>query len=1182
MTHGTLKVIERGLKLVAKLLVASAFLVVPQGKAQQVTATLAGTVRDTSGAVVPEAGVNATNVNTGVRFRTISGSSGRYIFPSLAPGAYALSAEKQGFRTTVISGITLNVYQKATINIVLRVGNVTQQIEVKGSAPLVSSTSASVGTTIGEQPVVDLPLNLRRIGTLATLVPTTVDTTGRSQATGVGNGSGFQDNSYNAAGGRSSSNLVLIDGMMSIALNNGGFALQPVPEMVKEFKIQTNTYDAAYGLTSGSVMNVITQSGTNQYHGSAWEYLRNGQALDARNFFAVNQVNPVSGQEIPGSAVPPYIRNQFGFAVGGPIRKDKTFFFGSYEGLRLIQGQSATSVVPTPAQRTGDFSSFLTGQTMNLCGAGGPASLNFDTGQLFSPASESLFTCPAGSANAGSTVLAGQPILGNVVQNLNPVAQKVLALFPSPNRPGIPNFVNQTPDRRQDDIFDARVDETLSAKDQLFVRYMFGNTNQVFPGSLPAFSTFQHFRGQNAVLGWTHTFGPTLLNDVRIGFQRDYMFFSCQSCPRQRGLLASFGIENLSASVPQFEEYPFIVTNNFPAWGDYGYFPDVLPDQIATLEDTVTKTYGRQAITVGADLNSWQTRGVSDPVSLNGQLNFNGQYSSLAGEIPGVSTISDLADLELGYPSGGFYTQNAYISELSGGGWFSAFGQDNVQVTPRLALQLGLRWEYRKQPTDAHDRIATLYPLRDNFTAGDALLLTPLPDAANDALCAQAYFISATGQCLVMSSAMRRQLGLTGNALRELSFGAHGAFAPRIGVSWRPTNSDKLVIHSGVGIFYDLPVTNIIGSYVNNNPVFTKTPTYTPAFGSPPPLTNGAPTTTETLFASAASVPLSQITSQLMPPPPYFTPTTYEWSLTTESQLSQNWAVELGYVGNRGIHLDRIHLLGNQPVPGVGDLQPRRPWPDFNTMLFDTFDGISSYQAGTAKVTRRFASGFTMLGSYTYAKGLDDNGGDNQLVSLLQNDNNAMADYGVSDNSVTQRLVLSPVWQLPFGTGQAFLNRPGIVNYLGGGWELSGIVSFQSGFPFTVTSAQDFSNTGSTSPRPDRICNGAGSRTVAQFFNTSCFSTTALSAALANGTPRFGSAGRNILTGPGLDEWDVSLIKRNRITEQVGLEFRAEFFNIFNRPNFGVPNAVIGTSSAGQITGAGTPRDIQFGLKLDF
>src|SRR5579864_7598764 len=749
---------RRGLQLRCCVLALSLLLSALPSRPQEVTARLSGTVKDSAGGVVPEAALTATNSSTGVVTRTTSGGSGDYVFPALAPGTYTLSVEKAGFTTGVMSGISLNVDQKASLDVVLQVGQVTQSVNVEAAAPLVDSSSASMGTVVDEQPILDLPLNLRRTGALALVVPGTVDTTNRSLTSATGNGSGFNDNSYSGSGGRSSANLILIDGMISRALNNGGFALQPIPEMVKEFKIENNTYDAANGIASGTTMNLITESGTNAFHGSAWELLRN-RDMDARNFFATNR--------------PEFIRNQFGGAVGGPIRKNKTFFFGSYEGLRQVQGQSGGSFVPTPALRSGDFSSVLTGQTANLCASSGsaaPGNLNFDTGQLFFPASEHLFTCPVNPANpsaGASTVLVGTPVPGNIITNIDPVAQKVLALFPAPNRSGNPNFVNNSPLRRPDDQFDARVDEDLSEKDRLFGRYLFGNTNQLFPGNFDPFNNYQHFRGQNLVGGWTRMFSPTLINDLRMGYQRDYLDLDCQGCPRHSGLLGSFGIQNLAAPTPQAEAYPQFLFSNFAGVGDGGYFPDILNDRIEKFEDTVTKIVGKHTIVMGGDFNFWQTPGVEDPLQVNGQITFNGQFSSLAGEIPGVSTISDLADLELGFPAGGLYTRSPIINKLTGGGWFSLFAQDHFRVNSRLSVEIGLRWEYRKQPYDQHNQIAAFYPLANNSTPGDALLLTALPDAANDALCSNPYFLNASGQCLVMSSAMRKQLGITGNKLKE-------------------------------------------------------------------------------------------------------------------------------------------------------------------------------------------------------------------------------------------------------------------------------------------------------------------------------------------------------------------------------------------------------------------------------
>lgn len=1143
---------------------------------QTTAGSIVGTITDVSNAVVPGAIVTVTNESTGVTSSTTSNPAGRYEFLSLPAGRYSISVKHEGFITGQVTGISLDVAQAITTNAVLKVGGTEQTVRVEATPTLVDTTSASLGTVVEQEAIENMPLNLREVGSLALLVPGTVNTTGRSLATGAANGSGFNDFGYAGAGGGSGSNLLLIDGMISRALNNSSFALDPPPEMVKEFKIQTNVYDASFGLASGSVMNMITNAGTDQVHGSAWEYVRNS-ALDASGFFALSR--------------PDLSRDQFGGAIGGPIKKGNIFYFGSYEGLRLTQGVVSASVVPTVAEKSGDFSSFLTGTTTNLCGANGtaaPANLNFDTGQLFQPGTESLYTCPQDPSNPSAqpaTVLVGTPVPGNQINNLDPVAKKVLALFPDPNTAGVVNYTNQTAQQQQNDQYDGRADASLSTKDRVFVRYLFGNSNILFPGALPAFNGYQHFRGQNLVGGWTRVLGTSTINDVRVGYQRDYLTYSCQNCPRAAGTLAGFGIAGLTNPLPQFNMYPNIVLSNFALWGDGfpGYFPVTAPDSVEQYEDTFTKVAGRHTLSFGADLDFWQTKGVTDPVQANGQFDFDGQFSSLAGEISGVSAVSDLADMELGFPSSGEFTKNAIVTNLVGGRWISAFAQDSFRAASRFTVQYGLRWEYRRQPMDTHNEIATFFPLSKTYTPGDGLLLTALPDAANDALCGNAYFLSASGECLVMTSAERRAHGLTGNKVRQVSFGpGAGYFAPRLGLSWQPTSSDRLVVHTGAGIFMDLPDTNRMGSFANNNPVFTQTPNYVAPFGAPPPVTNGVPTTTQNVFQNAPLVSLTGITSQLMPSPSYETPETYEWSLNVQYQIAREWGTEVAYIGNRGMHLDYMFNTGNQPKPGVGDLQPRRPWPDFGPMLYDDYEGTSKYQAVYGKLEKRASHGLAAMFSYTLAKSTDNEGGNIDNQSSIQNYNDPNADYGPSDFDVRQTFVASPVYELPFGAGEKLAGGR-VFNALAGGWQVSAIVSASSGLPFTVRSNQDYSNTGSPSPRPDRTCNGSGPKTMNEWFNPACFTTTALAQDFASGNPRFGDSGRNILRQPGMQNWDIGLTKKATLAKGLAAEFKGEFFNAFNHTNWGAPGNVIGSGTVGVISSqAGSPRNVQLAIKIDF
>jgi hypothetical protein len=1160
-----------GLLMCLLMVILSVMLTSVAGYSQTVNAALLGNITDPTGAAVPDAIVTAKNLSTGVVVRTTADAAGAYTLPSLPPGTYDLTVEKTGFKSTVLSGISLLVNQKAEVNARLEVGQVTTEVKVTSAAPLVSTTTASVGTVIGQRQVVDLPLNLRRFGALAVLVPGTTTDNGGFASQSFG--SPFSEATYAANGARSSSNNTLIDGVDSRNLTFGGFAVSPPPDAVQEFKVQTNIYDAAFGKTAGSTINLVVKPGTNDFHGTAYEFLRN-DALDARNFFATSR--------------PEFRRNQFGASVGGPIRKNKTFFFGNFEALRLVQGLSLTALSPTDAQKGGDFSSFLTGQSVNLCGAGGPANLNFDSGQLFNPATEFNVVCPAGSANAGKTVLTGTPIPGNIITSIDPVAKKVLAGFPEPNRPGAVNFVNQQPRVRNDYQFTVRLDHTLGSRDQLFGHYIFGQSRQkdttlaysVYPG----FGDTVYYRGQNVALGWTHTFGAHLLNEARIGFQRNYDIAACEHCPRPAGFMAGFGIQNFQALTPSDEGFPAFGFNNFSFVGDSNYRPVISPDMVEKYQDNLTWTHGRHNVVVGTDMQFWQVFREEAAFSPHGQIYFNGQYSSLASEIPNVSGISDLADLELGYPNNAARTLRFLNTNQSGGGFWSWYGQDDFKVNTNFTINIGLRYEYRRPAIDKRNNFVTLVPTGPKFSApGNALLVTAADDAQNDSFCTDpfySYLTSASGQCLVATSSQRAKLGFTGRTRRTLIFSNKKDFAPRIGISARPTGSDKLIIHTGYGIFYDLPNFNN-QHFVDNNPVFSPSQVYTTALGSPPPLTNGLPTTTANIFAGAGGVP--PLTSQfisLYVAPAYKAPYFQQWSFGTESQLAQSWALEVNYIGTKGTRLGTLHLPANQPEPGPGPLQPRRPYPDFGVMLFTTSDSNSIYNALQTKLTKKFSNGFSFLVAYTWAHSIDENEGDEGFAggtggsnSNAQDDNNIRADRARAENDARQRLVFSYIWELPVGKGRRFLDQGGILNQVLGGWQASGIVAEQSGFPFTVR-ATDQSNTGSGLPRPDRVCSGEGKKTIDGWFDTSCF---VLPTSFA-----FGNAGRNILDGPGLNNWDFALLKNFDLSERFKLQFRFEMYNMWNYAQFSNVGNRVGGSTEGHVTSAREPRDLQFGLKLSF
>src|SRR5690242_3072930 len=483
-------------------------LTIPQTlRAQEVGATLSGSVIDPNGLGIPAAGIAVMNQATGITVKVVSGDNGEYIVPSLAPGTYRLTVEKAGFRTAVLTDVTLVVFQRARLDIHMDVGEVTSRIEVQASAALVDSTTATVAGIVENRKIVDLPLNLRRFGQLAMLFPGTVQDNGGFASSALG--SPFSEATYSANGMRTSSNNYLIDGIDMKSYTFGGFSLSPSVDSIQEFKVQTTVFSAAFGRMAGSTINLVTKSGTNELHGSLFEFARNNK-LDANNFF--NNKN--------GVANPQYQRHQYGGAAGGPIVKNKTFWFLSYEGLTQRKGLATSGAVPTAAMLSGDFRE-LAARGISIVDP---------------------LSCP--DPPHGATC---QAFPNNVIPQtrINPVAQHVISLNPWPapnvNRSPLdgPNWAAAPKDVRDDYQFGVKIDHSFSANDQLFVRYLFGQSSDDSPTSgytpIPAFGDTLRYRGQNAAIGWTHTFSPNLLNELRLSFSRNNNVQNCIQCPRKEG-----------------------------------------------------------------------------------------------------------------------------------------------------------------------------------------------------------------------------------------------------------------------------------------------------------------------------------------------------------------------------------------------------------------------------------------------------------------------------------------------------------------------------------------------------------------------------------------------------------------------------------------------------------------------
>ena len=1122
--------------------------------AQQVGATLFGTVTDPGGAFIPEASVTATDPATGRTTSTTTQNDGSYVIPYLPPADYTIAVEKTGFDKALQTGVTLVVNQKSRLDFQLKVGTLTTTVEVTTAAPLVETGTATIGLTIDTRQVTELPLNIRRFGSLPLLMAGTVPDRGGFSSNIFG--SPFSEVTYASNGLRGSGNNVLIDGVDSKNMFTGGFSIQPSPDAVQEFKVQTQSFSAVFGKNGGSTINLTTKSGTNDFHGSAFEFLRNN-VLDSRNFFSQTR--------------PSYKRNQFGAYLGGPIRKNKTFFFGGYEALRERKGLTYSGQVPTQAMLSGDFSALLSQPDPNT----GTAPY-----RIIDPMS-----CP--NPPFGATC---QAFPGNIVpaDRINSVAKVVIPYFPAPDIPGATtvgstNFVTNPNRSRNDNQFNGRVDQVFSEKDNLYVRYMFGQSVTYTPeqaySALPGFGDKIRFRGQNVALSWTHTLTPAMLNEARIGFSRNMDIGTCAACPRKPGFMASFGIQGLNALSPSDEGFPaFQFAQGYFTIGDSNYRPVESNDMVEKFEDTVTITRGKQTIAVGADIQPYQSLRDQAPFSPHGQFSFNNNYSNF--------TISDFL---LGYPSAAGRSIAKAVNNHDGK-FISFFAQDDYRVTQKLTLNLGLRFEHHQLPTDRRDVGAVLYPLPGAplFTPGNAIMVMAGYDQA-DKYCNQPQYIMNAGQTneyhLIACSDVMKKLGFTGRAARSLWFGDNFNWAPRFGFAYRPTSSDRLVVRGGYGLFFELAEFNLF-HYGFNNPI--QAPDQFSNFSA-----NSAPTPLQSAFVGGSTPPLSQAFISINVDPHLRQPYVHEWSFSVESQLSNNTALEVRYVGTSGIDLGHFHFFGNQAVPGPGPIQARRLYPDFGFTAQMSSGANASYNGLQAQLTRKMSNGLQFLAGYTWSKNISTNEGEEGAYAdggapQGQNDNQPGQERGLTVDDARHRFTFSTLYELPVGWGRRWMSSSNAVaNGFLGGWELTAVAALQTGFPITPQSGIDSGNVGTGNWRPDRVCNGnlpGSERTVARWFNTDCFTNAFLIADNNNGIFRFGDSGRSVLTGPGIQNFDLAMLKDFRISESKRLQFRAEFFNAFNHANFGADGVIthVNDSRFGQVTSAADGRDVQFALKFLF
>ncbi len=1022
-------------------------------RSQTPAGRIAGRVVDPSGAVVPGARVEAVQRETSRSLVVRSGHDGEYRFAVLAASEYEITASAPGFHGRPVR-VRLEVGRRLRVDLELVLQSEQTAVEVREPLIQLEPENAALGSVIGRETIADLPLNKREFLQLASLSAGSFPAAQGSELSRQNN-SGLHVN-----GAREASNNFLLDGVDNNDLYINRLVVSPPLESVREFHLHASNYQAEYGRSGGAQINVVSQSGTNRFHGSVYEYLRN-EALDARNFF-----------DQPGEPKPAFRRHQFGASLGGPLRRERAFFFAGFEGTRIRDGVTKTARVPTVAERSGDFSA---------------------------------------SAAAVLDPFTGSPFPGNRIppERIDPIGASLASRWPAPNRGGSAQNLVSSPlgDALVNQAY-VRVDHYLSAKDALYVRYNFSHGRSLEPfndgnTNVPGFGSFVLNRGQNLAVSETHVFNPGMVWEARFGFNRLRREVRHQNAGHD--IAAELGIPGLSAD-PRFTGFPAVNVAGFDNLSDNIALPILREDETFHVLHNFTWVKGRHTWKWGAEYRHFSDAGIQGFFG-RGQFNFLGAF-----------TQNPLADLLLGFPTFTIQTVIDNPFRQSASSW-SGFLQDDWKLSPRLTLNLGLRYEWNQPAVDAEDRFTTFdFAQRKLVRAGeDGLPRAGFESDANN-------------------------------------------FAPRVGLSWSPRAANDLVFRGGYGVFYDTTILEANSGLYFNSPFFELRLFF--------PSEQRLLTLADPFSAGAGfSPPPTTFAMQ----PDFRTSYLQHWNVVLEKALPYGLVFRAGYVGSKGTKLLRQRDI-NQPPPGPGPVFTRQPIPGFANVIVFESAASSVFHSGQFSLERRFSSGLDFSAAYTVSKSIDDNSAflaTDGEQSFPQNSHDMRAERGLSIFDRRHRTVLRASYALP--TPASRLVR---------GWRFHLIGVIQSGAPFTPQLSFDNSNTGNTgavagADRPDVTGDPRqGRATPERFFNTAAFATPP--------PQQFGNAGRNILTGPGLATLDVAVVRKFSLGESAELEFRAEAFNLANHPNFDLPRRISDQPGFGSITSAESARQIQFGLRLSF
>jgi len=1070
----------------------------PVGTSQTNTSVVEGRIADPSGGVVRDCRVVLTSLKTGGSLGTQSNEAGIFIFPSVPVGSYDLKIAKEGFRVYELSDFRVTVEQRATVDVELQLGPLTESVTVEAadSAPLLEPSSSELGTLIEPVSVQQLPLNGRNYLQLGYLYGAAGDG-GPVSSDFLATQTGHPDRDITIAGVEQDLIGYTVNGISVAGTRLGDLALDVSISAIDQFKVVQGFVMPAMGPDPG-IVNVVTKSGSNSIHGEVFEFLRN-KDLDARNFF--------EQEAHPG----PFQRNQFGAALGGPIVHNRVFFFANYEGFRQVEATPAGGFAPTEAMFQGDFRAL-------------PAT-------IYDP------------ANYGAASGQRAPFPGNLIpqSRINSVAEDLLTYYlPGASYNMIPSNVFGNPVQTQtSDQGGMRIDANLSKANTLFGQYMEEVSPVDNPALFPVSGLYYHMNTEFGMAQLTSALTPSLVNELHLGVTRPFLFYGGIGQP---GVEEKAGITGTADT----NGVPGITLGGFSSFGTAQSIIGNI-DNNYQVYDSLKLVRGKHEIEIGANLRYIRTTQESANWNARGTLVFNPVFTAqlapgTTGQLaPVAGTGSSFADFLLGMPVSGTVTSmpRTHYRWTEG----DPYVQDTWRLRPNLTINLGLGW-YVGTPPNPSGNDAN-YPHAFDFQTGKVLY------AALNQINPEIYSTDWKN------------------------------ISPRLGLAWQPAFWSGTVIRAGAGLYYsseralyDLfgitaPGVSIVQSIANspNNPQ----PEYLLGKNVFPPMSQ-VPITQQ--FENNLTGTVLALDQGLR------TPYSQQWNLGIEHTFLKNTLAGVSYVGSESRRLPIRWNVDDCSTPdSLVCNSAARPWPQYSYVYFAADAGFASYQALTAKFQREFSGGFNFIANYTWSKALTDTmeGGANtplnQMGSCLD------CDKGLADFNVPQRLTFAGVWELPFGKGKRFLQGMSPVwNRVLGGWAADAIATFSSGNPFVVNAPNDTADP-LTNFRPNRLCDG---RTDLQnqnlrtnglyWIDPACF------AAPAAGF--FGNSGGFILTGPGVNNWDIALEKNAGLGESMRAQFRAEFFNAWNHAQFMNPSSTVGAPNFGQVTQARDAREIQFGLKL--